>query len=206
MFPQILQCILADIRSVKRDLSACHIIKTRKQVDQRRFTTSGTSDNCSSLSRLCNKINIRKHIFRGSRIPEIYMMKGNHTLTLFHGSRLFRICNRTFCAYNLIYTLCSYTGSRHHDRHHGQHQKCHNDHHCVSNKCRHGTNLHISAINPLCGNPHNQKRNAVHDHHHSRHHKCHNTVGKQLRLCQIAVGLIKPLFFPFFPSKCTNDI
>ena len=47
---------------------------------------------------------------------------------------------------------------------------------------------------------------AVHDHHHSRHHKCHNTVGKQLRLCQIAVGLIKPLFFPFFPSKCTNDI
>ena len=180
MFPQILQCILADIRSVKRDLSACHIIKTRKQVDQRRFTTSGTSDNCSGLSRLCNKINIRKHIFR--------------------------ICNRTFCTYNLIYTLCSHTGSRHHDRHHGQHQKCHNDHHCVSNKCRHGTNLHISAIDPLCGNPHNQKRNAVHDHHHSRHHKCHNTVGKQLRPCQIAVGLIKPLFFPFFPSKCTNDI
>ena len=48
---------------------------------------------------------------------------------LIDGSRLFRICNRTFCAYNLIYTLCSHTGSRHHDRHHSQHQKCHNDHH-----------------------------------------------------------------------------
>ena len=168
-----------DIRSVNCNLSFCHIVKSRNQIYQRRFTASGTSDKCGCLSRFCCKWQIMQYIFFSSRIAERNMFKCNFTLLIFRKCpRCFRIIDLCLALQYFVYTGCWYCCSRKHDWDHTNHQECHNNLHCILDKCHHIANLHCSIIDTVPTAPYNQNGNTVHNQHHYRHHKCHGTVDK----------------------------
>ena len=119
--------------------------------------------------------------------------------------RSFWILNGRLCMDNFIDTLCCNSCTRKHDRHHCQHQKWHNNHHCISDKCSHCTDLHRSCINLVRTYPYNSYGKYIHDHHHTRHHKCHDTVCKKHSLCQLFIRTVKTFFFFFLTAKCANN-
>ena len=66
LIAQILHRNVSNIFSVERNLSARHIIETWDQVDQRRFTAAGASDDRRRLARLGNKVDVMQHILLGA--------------------------------------------------------------------------------------------------------------------------------------------
>ena len=172
-------CQISYILSVNRNPSFCHIIESRNQVDQCRFTTSGASDKCCRFSRFCGKCNVMQYIFFCSRIVEGYMFKCNFSFAVFRKC-LWLLWIMDFCLalQDFIHTLCWNCCSWKHNRNHTNHKEWHNNLHCILDKCHHISDLHCSVINTVSTGPHNQNGNPIHHKHHSRHHKCHGTVDK----------------------------
>ena len=172
-----------DIHTVYQNLALCHVKKPWNQVYQRRFTASGTSNNCCCFTRSCRKVQIRKYIFFGFRIGKGNIFKFNDTfLASVCLLRIFRIMENHFCCQYLINTRSRYTGSRQHNGKHGKHQEGHYYHHGILDKCHQITDLHISIVNSGCTFPYYQYCNTVHDKHHKRHHKRHTAVNKKICL------------------------
>ncbi len=74
---------ISDIFSVQCDRTFCNIIESRNQVDHRRFTTPGTSDDRRCLSRFCCKADIMQYVFFCSRITEGYVVEYNLSFSFF---------------------------------------------------------------------------------------------------------------------------
>ena len=168
-----------NIFSIQCDRTFCYIIKSWDQVDHRRFTTTGTSDDRRCLSRFCCKADIMKYVFFCSRITEGYVVKFYFAFSgFFQFFRCFRIFDRCPACQDLIHTVCCNSCSWKHNRNHTDHKEGHDDLHCILDKCHHITNLHLPVTDTMCTAPYNQYGNSVHDQHHHRHHKCHGTVYK----------------------------
>ena len=106
---------------------------------------------------------------------------------------------------HLLHTVCRNGSSREHDREHAQHQESHDDLHRILDERHHIADLHLSLINAVSSGPHDQDGHPVHDKHHDRHHKCHGTVDEQVRLCQIDIRSIEPLFLMSLRTEGTNN-
>lgn len=194
-----------DIHTIQSDRSFCHIVKSRDQINQRRFSASGTSNDRCSLSRLCCKMDIVKHIFVRSLISKGYMFKFQDTFFRFlELCGFFRILNYRFACQDLFNTICRYRCSWKHDRDHTDHQESHDNLHRVLNKCHHISNLHLAVTDSMCSIPYDQHRNSIHDEHHGRHHKRHRTIDKQTGLRQINICRIKSFFLILFRTECPN--
>lgn len=80
LIAQILHRNVSNIFSVERNLSARHIIETWDQVDQRRFTAAGASDDRRRLARLGNKVDVMQHILLGARITEVDVIEADNSV------------------------------------------------------------------------------------------------------------------------------
>ena len=80
LIAQILHRNVSNIFSVERNLSARHIIETWDQVDQRRFTAAGASDDRRRLARLGNEVDVMQHILLGARITEVDVIEADNSV------------------------------------------------------------------------------------------------------------------------------
>ena len=115
------------------------------------------------------------------------------------------IQNGNLCIHNFIDTLSCNACPRKHNRHHGDHQKGHDDLHGILHKCHHISNLHGSVIHCMSSVVDDQNGNTIHDQHHSRHHKCHTAVDKQVGLCQSVIGILKTRLLVFLTAERPDD-
>ena len=118
---------------------------------------------------------------------------------------LCRIVNRRLSAQHLINTFRRYICPRDNNRHHRNHQKRHDDLHRILDKCHQIADLHGATVNRIASTVNNQHGNAVHNDHHNRHHKGHASVDKQIRPCQILIGLLKALLLMLLRTEGTGD-
>ena len=115
LIAQILHRNVSNIFSVERNLSARHIIETWDQVDQRRFTAAGASDDRRRLARLGNKVDVMQHILLGARITEVDVIEADNSVMNLQLLRIFDILNGGFCLNDFIDTAGGNSGTRQHD-------------------------------------------------------------------------------------------
>ena len=115
LIAQILHRNVSNIFSVERNLSARHIIETWDQVDQRRFTAAGASDDRRRLARLGNEVDVMQHILLGARITEVDVIEADNSVVNLQLLRIFDILNGGFCLNDFIDTAGGNSGTRQHD-------------------------------------------------------------------------------------------
>ena len=80
LLTQVFHRKFPEINTVQCYASLRHIIQTRNQIHDRRFSTTGTSDDRRSLPRISSEVNVVNRRLPAARICEIYMVKFQHTL------------------------------------------------------------------------------------------------------------------------------
>ena len=80
LLTQVFHRKFPDINTVQCYASLRHIIQTRNQIHDRRFSTTGTSDDRRSLPRISSEVNVVNRRLPAARICEIHMVKFQHTL------------------------------------------------------------------------------------------------------------------------------
>ena len=154
---QLLLGNLSYIHSVDGNAALRNVIKTRNQVNEGGFARTGRADKGCGLSGFCRKGDMLENIRFCSVVAEGYILKLHQTFRLFHVFWCGRVFDGIFCGKHLIDTLGGNRCPWHHNKHHADEQKAHDDVHGILDKRHHIAHLQIALGNLFATKPDNQQ-------------------------------------------------